>query len=87
VTDCQTQRGRAGPGGWRAPGVATAGRDGPEGCFDEQTVLDLLAGELPEERLARAERHLGRCEACTDLLGATAPLLVARLTPGPDECG
>ena len=50
-------------------------------CFDEQTVLDLLAGDLPEQQLASAERHLAACEACTDLLGAMAPLLTACLCP------
>jgi len=83
VTDCQTRRGRTSPGAWSLSSAAPHPREGDGGCFDEQTVLDLLAGELPEERLARAEHHLARCETCTDLLGATAPLLVARL----NECG
>jgi hypothetical protein len=58
------------------------GGDGRIGdCFDEQTVLDLLAGELPDQQLASAERHLAACEACADLLGAMAPLLPACLCP------
>jgi hypothetical protein len=44
-------------------------------CFDEQTVLDLIAGRLSEGALAHVDRHLGSCELCTDLVGVTAPLL------------
>jgi len=81
VTPGETRRGPASPGVWAPPGAPARAREAGDGCFDEQTVLDLLAGALPEERLASAERHLGTCEACADLLCATAPLLIAQLAP------
>ena len=54
--------------------AAVSSDESPE-CFDEQTVLDLCAGRLSEASLVRAERHLGSCELCTDLMAVSAPLL------------
>jgi serine/threonine protein kinase len=54
--------------------TATAAAESPD-CFDEQTVLDLVAGRLSEASLVRVERHLGSCEICTDLVAVSAPLL------------
>jgi serine/threonine-protein kinase len=47
----------------------------PGRCFDEQTVLDLMAGRLTETALADVEQHLAQCDVCTELLGRTGPLL------------
>jgi serine/threonine-protein kinase len=51
--------------------VATESAD----CFDEQTVIDLVAGRLSETVMVRVEQHLSSCEACTDLLRESAPML------------
>src|ERR1700722_3251367 len=41
-------------------------------CVAEQSVLDLLRGQLPADEIARAESHLAECISCQDLAGATS---------------
>jgi serine/threonine-protein kinase len=53
---------------------AVAVTESPE-CFEEQTVLDFLAGRLARVELDQVERHLGACALCTDLVAVSAPLL------------
>ena len=41
-------------------------------CQGEQSVIDLLRGQLPEEEVTRAESHLAECTSCQDLTSATS---------------
>jgi len=47
-------------------------------CLDENSALDFLSGRLGPTALSEAERHLGTCAPCIELLARSAPLFPAR---------
>ena len=49
---------------------------GREGCLDENAIVDLLEGHLPDDARASLEAHLDGCAACRTLVAA------AIATPG-----
>lgn len=42
-------------------------------CLDENSALDFLSGRLGPNALSEAERHLGVCAPCVELLARSAP--------------
>ena len=42
-------------------------------CLDENSALDFLSGRLGPTALSEAERHLGTCAPCVELLARSAP--------------
>src|SRR3569623_1595583 len=51
-------------------------------CLDENSALDFLSGRLGPAALSEAERHLGTCAPCVELLARSAPFFPPR--PGAD---
>jgi serine/threonine protein kinase len=47
-------------------------------CLDENSALDFLSGRLGPTALSEAERHLGTCAPCIELLARSAPLFPPR---------
>jgi len=47
-------------------------------CLDENSALDFLSGRLGPTALSQAERHLGTCAPCIELLARSAPLFPRR---------
>ena len=47
-------------------------------CLDENSALDFLSGRLGSTALSEAERHLGTCAPCIELLARSAPLFPSR---------
>lgn len=47
-------------------------------CLDENSALDFLSGRLGSTALSEAERHLGTCAPCIELLARSAPLFPHR---------
>jgi tetratricopeptide (TPR) repeat protein/predicted Ser/Thr protein kinase len=56
-------------------------------CFDEQTVLDLVHGQLAPERRGEAVEHLDACASCRELLAASAKALLPEGDPQGDQDG
>ena len=57
-------------------------------CLDENSALDFLSGRLGSTALSEAERHLGTCAPCVELLARSAPFFPPRpagdgVTPPP----
>jgi eukaryotic-like serine/threonine-protein kinase len=55
------------------------------GCLDGQTVLDLVSGALPTDRLRAVEGHIAQCASCQGLVAEIAASLdstVGRTTDG-----
>lgn len=50
-------------------------------CLDENSALDFLSGRLGSTALSEAERHLGTCAPCVELLARSAPFFPPR-APG-----
>jgi len=50
-------------------------------CPDDNTLAQLVAGELPEPQRAEVERHLGGCAACAELIGEYARASPQRHVP------
>jgi serine/threonine protein kinase len=47
-------------------------------CLDENSALDFLSGRLASLALADAERHLGECGSCIELLARSTPFLAGK---------
>jgi serine/threonine-protein kinase len=47
-------------------------------CLDENSALDFLSGRLGPNALSDAERHLGTCAPCVELLARSAPFFPIR---------
>ena len=41
-------------------------------CFDEETVVALLSGQLDEDVLRAVDRHIDACAACRQLVSSLA---------------
>lgn len=54
-------------------------------CLDENSALDFLSGRLGPTALSEAERHLGTCAPCIELLARSAPLFPPRPGEGMDR--
>jgi WD40 repeat protein len=60
----------------------------PSECLDEGTALSFLDGDLPAERRAAVERHIGECEACSrilDILEESTRARPSALAPGGER--
>ena len=57
------------------------------GCLDETTVLAFLGGTLPHDARSAAERHIGECSACADLVTWAAAVGQASATGSPSDPG
>jgi len=54
---------------------------GPARCPDDNTLGQLIAGELADDERAAVERHLGGCPACAELIAEYARASPQRSVP------